>query len=65
MAGAEGAYYNVLINLESLQDLDQSGEPGFVAQTRQRAEAVLTVCEEIALKTRQKVRQKLAAALDR
>ncbi len=65
MAGAEGAYYNVLINLESLLELDQSEEPDFIASTRQQAEVALASCEEIALATRQKVRQKLAAAFDK
>ena len=30
MACAEGAYYNVLINLAGLKDLDQSEAPGFL-----------------------------------
>ena len=48
MAGAEGAYYNVLINLESLQELDQSAEPDFLAETLGRAQKAMARCEELA-----------------
>jgi len=33
-AGAEGAFYNVLINLAGLKDLDQAAEPDFAAGRR-------------------------------
>ncbi len=65
MAGAEGAYYNVLINLESLLELDQSEAPDFVVETRQAATTALEQCEQMALATRQKVRQRLEDALAR
>lgn len=59
LAGAEGAYYNVLINLESLRDLDQSAEPDFPTETRRQATAALARCEELAAETRTLVRQRL------
>jgi hypothetical protein len=64
MSGAEGAYYNVLINLDSLQELDQSAEPDFMTRTQERASAALSRCEQLATATRQSVRQKLETALD-
>ena len=63
LAGAEGAYYNVLINLASLNELDQSEKPDFVTDTRRRAIAALTACEERGSATRQTVRGRLEAAL--
>ena len=62
-AGAEGAYYNVLINLESLSELDQSEEPDFGAETRAAATAALESCEQLGLAARQLVRQRLEAAV--
>lgn len=62
-AGAEGAYYNVLINLAQLATLDQSAEPGFVAAARAEAGAVMAVCEQKAAAARQAIRGKLEAAL--
>jgi glutamate formiminotransferase/formiminotetrahydrofolate cyclodeaminase len=64
MAGAEGAYYNVLINLESLRELDQSAEPDFLPATRTRAAAALKECEEEAAKTRAVIRGHLESVLD-
>ncbi len=43
LTGAEGAYYNVLINLAGLKDLDQSAEPDFIAATRARAVEVMAI----------------------
>jgi len=63
VAGAEGAYYNVLINLAALADLDQSEEPGFAAATRQAATAALAACEEKGQAARRRVRERLEAAL--
>ncbi|MFO7653846.1 MAG: glutamate formimidoyltransferase [Candidatus Krumholzibacteriia bacterium] len=63
MAAAEGAYYNVLINLQSLQELDQSEEPGFAAATRRQASAALERCEGLAGDLRRSVRQRLEGAL--
>jgi glutamate formiminotransferase/formiminotetrahydrofolate cyclodeaminase len=64
MAGAEGAYYNVLINLDGLRALDQSAEPDFVAATRRRAADALDRCEELAASVRATIRTRLEAALD-
>ena len=64
LAGAEGAYYNVIINLESLQGLDQGEEPGFAAATREAAGAALERCEELAAATRRTIRGRLESALD-
>jgi glutamate formiminotransferase/formiminotetrahydrofolate cyclodeaminase len=63
LAGAEGAYYNVLINLASLRDLDQSEAPGFHDEARQRARTALEQCEERGATTRRAVRQRLETAL--
>ena len=64
MTAAEGAYYNVLINLESLSELDQSAEPGFFQTTRQRAVAALDACEKLSSETRRRVRDELESVLD-
>ncbi|PID80748.1 glutamate formimidoyltransferase [bacterium DOLZORAL124_64_63] len=64
MTGAEGAYYNVLINLEGLKDLDQSAEPEFFDETLARAKKAMARCEELAAASRKAVRQKLEQALD-
>jgi len=64
MAGAEGAYYNVLINLEGLKDLDQSDEPGFLDDTLGRARQALAACEVLAATTRTRIRTQLEDALD-
>lgn len=62
--GAEGAYYNVLINLASLQELPQNEAPEFMAETRERAVAAQQRCEELQAKVRGSVRGRLEAALD-
>jgi len=64
MAAAEGAYYNVLINLEGLKALDQSAEPEFFGETLGRAKNAMARCEELAAAGRRTVREKLEQALD-
>jgi len=59
LSGAEGAYYNVLINLDSLSDLDQSAEPDFAADIRLRAGGILTKCENRAAEIRGDIRGRL------
>jgi len=63
MAGAEGAYDNVLINLAALGDLDASGDPGFVPRARERASALMAACEETAVAARRAIRGRLEAAV--
>jgi glutamate formiminotransferase/formiminotetrahydrofolate cyclodeaminase len=63
LTGAEGAYYNVLINLDGLNGLDQSEEPDFVATTRGEAAGIMARCEEKAASARQTIRARLEAAL--
>jgi len=62
MSGAEGAYYNVLINLAGLVGLDQSEAPDFVARTRQEASALITTCEQKAQAARAGIRGQLESA---
>ncbi len=62
-AAAEGAYYNVLINLAALTDLDASADPGFVTQARARSNDLMGVCEEKARAARQTIRGRLESAL--
>jgi len=62
-AAAEGVYYNVLINLASLQDLDQSAEPGFDQTTREAAVASLARCEELATASQTTIRARLEGDL--
>ena len=59
LSGAEGAYYNVLINLESLAELDQSGEPDFSGTIRQKAGEILSGCEKRAAEVRGAIRTRL------
>ena len=59
LTAAEGAYYNVLINLEGLKALDQSAEPAFLAETLKRARATMARCEELASASRAKIRGRL------
>jgi glutamate formiminotransferase/formiminotetrahydrofolate cyclodeaminase len=63
MAGAEGAYYNVLINLDSLGREDVSEEPDFGAEALARARQALAACEERAAAVRRSVRERLEKAL--
>jgi glutamate formiminotransferase/formiminotetrahydrofolate cyclodeaminase len=63
LTGAEGAYYNVLINLDALRALDQGAEPGFAAETLARAGEVMARCEDLAAATRAAVRGRLEQAL--
>jgi glutamate formiminotransferase/formiminotetrahydrofolate cyclodeaminase len=62
--GAEGAFYNILINLASLAGLDSTAEPGFPDEARRRAEAALAQCEQRADRIRQEVLHRLTASLD-
>ncbi|MBU1072669.1 cyclodeaminase/cyclohydrolase family protein, partial [bacterium] len=62
-SGAEGAYYNVLINLASLAGLPQDEEPEFVAEVRRRAAAARQHCVDLHAKVRDGVRNRLEAAL--
>ncbi len=59
LAAAEGAYYNVLINLGSLAGLDQSAEADFAAETRARAAAALADAARLADGVRAAVRARL------
>ncbi len=54
---AEGAYYNVLINLQSLETSD------FTRQTREKAEQAVAACRELADRITAAVEQKLRDAL--
>ena len=63
LAGAEGAYYNVLINLDGLRELDQSAAPDFLAETLGRAKKAMADCEALAADSRNAVRKKLEQAL--
>ena len=54
MAGAEAAWYNVLINLNGI-----SGDDQWVAATRERADRALATAEEKAAGLRELVRQRL------
>jgi glutamate formiminotransferase/formiminotetrahydrofolate cyclodeaminase len=65
LAGAEGAYYNVLINLESLKDCDQSEAPDFSDDTLARARKAMARCEELAATYRTTIRGKLEKALEK
>jgi glutamate formiminotransferase/formiminotetrahydrofolate cyclodeaminase len=64
MAGAEGAYYNVLINLASLRGLDQSAAPDFIPSTRRRASAALETCASLSSEFRKAIRGNLESVLD-
>lgn len=64
LTAAEGAYYNVLINLEGLKELDQSAEPEFLARTLAAARDTMALCEEKAAASRRRVREKLENALE-
>ncbi len=56
LAGAEAAYYNVLINLNGIE-----GDDAWVAETRQRADRALATAEEKAASLRALVRERLGA----
>lgn len=58
-AGAEGAYYNVLINLAALKDLDQSDEPDFARDVRARANSAMAEIEDAASACRRAIRCRL------
>ena len=63
LAGAEGAYYNVLINLESLKDMDQSEDSEFYTETLNAAKRAMALCEENAQLVKDFVRGKLESAV--
>ena len=63
LSGAEGAYYNVLINLDSLRELDQSAAPEFGSETLARARTTMSACEESAAEKRGAIRAQLEEAL--
>jgi glutamate formiminotransferase / formiminotetrahydrofolate cyclodeaminase len=62
-AGAEGAYYNVLINLAALPDLGASADPDFVPRARRRATELMGDCEEKTLAARRAIRGRLETGL--
>jgi len=64
LAGAEGAYYNVLINLESLKDMDQSEDSEFYAETLDAAKKAMALCEENAQLVKDFVKNKLENAVE-
>lgn len=64
LTGAEGAYYNVLINLEGLKELDQSEAPDYFDETLDQAKATMAICEELAAAARGKIRNQLETALN-
>ncbi len=62
-AAAEGAYYNVLINLGALAALPAEAEPQFTADAQGRAAAALARSEEGAAAVQGSVRERLEQAL--
>jgi len=64
LTGAEGAYYNVLINLSTLVELDTSEAPDFIQQTRTEASQALALCEQKAAHSRSKIRKTLETSGD-
>ncbi len=56
--GAEGAYYNVLINLAALES---SADQDFVSTTRRQAVGWMEACEQETLAARQAIRGRLEA----
>jgi len=63
MSAGEGAYFNVLINLASLHDLDQTEDPEFVAAVHTSAVRAMQSSEKSFLAIRQMVRDQLESAL--
>lgn len=64
LAGAEGAYDNVIINLQSLKDLDQAEAPDFLPASREAARQALARCRDLAEAARGDIRGRLESALD-
>jgi glutamate formiminotransferase / formiminotetrahydrofolate cyclodeaminase len=62
-AAAEGAYYNVVINLGSLANLDQREDSDYLARTRQKATGLMDSCERRAAEIRRTIRIRLEGAL--
>ena len=63
-AGAEGAFYNVLINLAGLRDLPDDEDPDFAADALRRANAAMATVEDNAAICRRAIRCRLQEALD-
>jgi glutamate formiminotransferase/formiminotetrahydrofolate cyclodeaminase len=63
LAAAEGAWYNVLINLGALARLPATEEPDFPADARARGAAALTAAVRTADEVRATVHRRLEAAL--
>ena len=59
MAAAEGAYYNVMINLASLAALDQSEAPRLRDRRPRAGRRGADRCEEQAAAARRRVRERL------
>ncbi|HOX26219.1 MAG TPA: glutamate formimidoyltransferase [Candidatus Krumholzibacteria bacterium] len=59
MAAAEGAYYNVVVNLAALAGADQREAPDFAAETREAANRLLAACEATFLAARGAIRSRL------
>ncbi len=62
-AAAEGAYFNVLINLGALPAFDQSAEPDFSDRARAAAARDLAAAEALTAEVRRSVRERLEQAL--
>ncbi len=58
-AGAEGAFFNVAINLAALADLDASEEPDFADSCRREAAAAIATCDTRSQEIRRRVRDRL------
>jgi len=63
LTAAEGAYYNVLINLDGLRHLDASAAPDFFDETLAEARELMELCEKLAAVSRNAIRGHLENAL--
>jgi glutamate formiminotransferase/formiminotetrahydrofolate cyclodeaminase len=63
LTGAEGAYYNVLINLNALKGLDPGDDPEFSPRTRAEATRLMAECGRLADAIRAQVRHRLESEL--
>lgn len=64
LAGAEGAYYNVLINLAALRELEAGADSEFADHTRAESVRLLAECTRRADGVRQLVRGRLETSPD-
>lgn len=64
LAGAEGAYYNVLINLAALRELEAGADSEFADRTRAESVRLLAECTRRADGVRQLVRGRLETSPD-